>query len=63
MSPLTTVLTIMVALEHLYIMFLETIVTSSGSTSRVFGISIDQLKNKTLPSMPPCIMVNYHFFM
>ena len=47
MSTLTTVLAILVALEHLYIMFLETIATSSGSTSRVFGISIDQLKNKT----------------
>ncbi len=48
MSTLTTVLAILVALEHLYIMFLETIVTSSGSTSRVFGISIDQLKSKTI---------------
>ena len=43
MSTLTTVLAILVALEHLYIMFLETIATSSESTSRVFGISIDQL--------------------
>ena len=51
MSSLTTVLAIMVALEHLYIMFLETIVTSSGSTSRVFGISIDQLKNKTIATL------------
>ena len=48
MSTLTTVLAILVALEHLYIMFLETIATSSGSTSRVFGISIDQLKSKTI---------------
>ena len=48
MSTLTTVLAILVALEHLYIMFIETIVTSSGSTSRVFGISIDQLKSKTI---------------
>ena len=48
MSTLTTILAILVALEHLYIMFLETIVTSSGSTSRVFGISIDQLKSKTI---------------
>ena len=48
MNTLTTVLAILVALEHLYIMFLETIVTSSGSTSRVFGISIDQLKSKTI---------------
>ena len=42
MSTLTTILAILVALEHLYIMFLETIATSSESTSRVFGISIDQ---------------------
>ena len=51
MSTLTTVLAILVALEHLYIMFLETIATSSGSTSRVFGISIDQLKNKTIATL------------
>ena len=48
MSMLTTVLAILVALEHLYIMFLETIATNSKSTSRVFGISIDQLKSKTI---------------
>ena len=51
MSTLTTVLAILVVLEHLYIMFLETIVTSSGSTSRVFGISIDQLKSKTISTL------------
>ena len=51
MSTLTTVLAILVAFEHLYIMFLETIVTSSGSTSRVFGISIDQLKSKTISTL------------
>ena len=44
-------LAILVALEHLYIMFLETIATSSESTSRVFGISIDQLKNKTIATL------------
>ena len=48
---LTTVLAILVALEHLYIMFLETIATSSESTSRVFGISIDQLKSKTISTL------------
>jgi len=37
MSTLTTVLAILVALEHLYIMFLETIATSSESTSRVLS--------------------------
>ncbi len=51
MSTLTTVLAILVALEHLYIMFLETIATSSASTSRVFGISIDQLKSKTIATL------------
>ena len=39
------------AREHLYIMFLETIATSSESTSRVFGISIDQLKSKTISTL------------
>ena len=51
MSMLTTVLAILVALEHLYIMFLETIATGSESTSRVFGISIDQLKSKTIATL------------
>ena len=51
MSTLTTVLAIMVALEHLYIMFLETIATNSESTSRVFGISIDLLKSKTIATL------------
>ena len=51
MSTLTTVLAIMVALEHIYILFLETIATSSESTSRVFGISIDQLKSMTIATL------------
>ena len=51
MNTLTTVLAILVALEHLYIMFLETIATSSENTSRVFGISIDQLKSKTISTL------------
>ena len=51
MSTLTTILGILVALEHLYIMFLETIATSSASTSRVFGISIEQLKSKTIATL------------
>ena len=45
MNTLTTVLAILVALEHLYIMFLETIATSSESTSRVF------LKSKTIATL------------
>ena len=51
MTTLTTILVILVALEHLYIMFLETIATSSESTSSVFGISIEQLKSKTIATL------------
>ena len=51
MNTLTTVLAILVALEHLYIMFLETIATSSESTSRVFSITNDQLKSKTISTL------------
>ena len=51
MNTFTTVLAILVALEHLHIMFLETIATSLESTSRVFGISIDQLKSKTISTL------------
>ena len=51
MNTLTTVLAIMVALEHLYIMFLETIATSTESTSRVVSISVDQLKSKTIATL------------
>ena len=51
MNTLTTVLAILVALEHLYIIFLETIATSSESTSRVFSISVDQLKSKTIATL------------
>ena len=43
MSTLTTVLAILGALEHLYILFLETIATSSESTSRVFDITLTEL--------------------
>ena len=51
MSTLTTIIGILVALEHLYILFLETIATSSESTSKVFGISIEQLKSKTIATL------------
>ena len=46
MNMLTTVITALVAVEHLYIMYLETIATASKSTSRVFGINTDRLKDK-----------------
>ena len=57
MNILTTVIAALVALEHLYIMYLETIATASKSTSRVFGISTDRLKDKN-PHLPPCTMAH-----
>ena len=51
MNILTTVIASLVALEHLYIMYLETFATSSKNTSRVFGISIDKLKDKNISTL------------
>ena len=51
MNMLTTVITALVAVEHLYIMYLETIATASKSTSRVFGISTDRLKDKNISTL------------
>lgn len=51
MTILTTVIATLVALEHLYIMYLETIATASKTTSRVFGISIDKLKDKNISTL------------
>ncbi len=51
MNTLTIIFASLVALEHLYIMFLETIFTSSKSTSRVFGMSEDSLKNHNIATL------------
>ena len=51
MNILTTVIAVLVAVEHLYIMYLETIATASKSTSRVFGISTDRLKDKNISTL------------
>ena len=51
MSTITTIFAVLVALEHLFIMFLETIATSSEKTSKVFGIGIDQLKLKPVSTL------------
>lgn len=51
MSTITTIFAVLVALEHLFIMFLETIATSSEKTSRVFGINVDQLKEKPVSTL------------
>ena len=44
MNTPTLILLLLTALEHLYIMVLETIATTSKKTSRTFGISVDELR-------------------
>lgn len=44
MHIITLTLSALVVLEHLYIMFLETIVTSSKKTARTFNMAHDQLQ-------------------
>ena len=43
MSIITLILAGIVALEHLYIMYLETFATHSETTSRVFNMSKEEL--------------------
>ncbi len=51
MSYITIFLSALVALEHLYIMFLETIATSSGATSRTFGMSREALSEHQINTL------------
>lgn len=51
MSIFTTILASIVALEHLYIMYLETFVTHSATTSRVFNMATDELQRKSVTTL------------
>ncbi|HHT7734921.1 TPA: DUF1304 domain-containing protein [Streptococcus suis] len=51
MSILTTILASIVAIEHLYIMYLETFATHSGSTSRVFNMEKEELQRKSVTAL------------
>lgn len=44
MSLITLILSVLVALEHFYIMYLETFATQSDATSRVFNMSKEELQ-------------------
>ncbi|UQS84651.1 DUF1304 domain-containing protein [Apilactobacillus apisilvae] len=46
MSFISNILTILVAIEFLFIMVIQTFQTTSDNTSRVFNIPKDVLKNK-----------------
>lgn len=45
MSSLTYILSLIVAVEHLYIMYLETFATSSKRTAKTFNMSEKTLEN------------------
>lgn len=51
MSIVTTILATLVALEHFYIMYLETFATQSESTSRVFKMSREELQRTSVSAL------------
>ena len=51
MSIMITILTAFVALEFVYIFYLETLQTTSEATSRVFNMSVETLKNGNITTL------------
>lgn len=51
MSVIIKVFSSLVALEFFYIMYLETIATSSEKTAKVFGMSVEELKRKSVNTL------------
>lgn len=51
MSLLTIILASLVALEHLYIMYLETFATHSDATSRTFNMDKAELKRPSVTNL------------
>ena len=51
MNSISLIFSILAALEHIYILYLETIITDSEKTSKVFGIEINELKSKTVSTI------------
>ena len=51
MSLITTILATIVALEHLYIFYLESIATQSDSTSRVFNMTKEEISRPSVTSL------------
>ena len=48
MHIISIVLTTLVAIEFMYIFYLETIATTSSSTARVFGMTTEELSQKNV---------------
>lgn len=51
MSIIIVILSILVALEHFYIMYLETFATQSSAARRVFGLSKDELQRQSVSNL------------
>lgn len=51
MSIITKILATLVAIEFLYIMYLETFATASDKTSKVFGMAQEELKRKSVNTL------------
>ncbi|MBM7641917.1 DUF1304 domain-containing protein [Streptococcus loxodontisalivarius] len=51
MSIITLILAILVALEHVYIMYLETFATQSDSTGRVFNMSKEERQRDSVDKL------------
>lgn len=51
MSLITLILASLVALEHLYIMYLETFATQSDSTGRVFNMSKEERERDSVDKL------------
>ena len=51
MSIMTIILATIVAFEHFYIFYLESIVTQSDATSRVFNMDKEELARPSVSSL------------
>lgn len=51
MSTLTLVLVVLISLEFIYIMYLETFATNSDTTSRVFNMNKEELSRKSVETL------------
>lgn len=51
MNIITVILATLVAIEFFFIMYLETIATTSQKTAKAFGMSIEDLQNKNVQNL------------
>ena len=51
MHIISIVLTTLVAIEFMYIFYLETIATTSSSTARVFGMTTEELSRESVTTL------------